>query len=198
MSGQRGTLALVVCGALVQDVHAVVAAHAWRARVFAVSPLHHSHPERLAEAVEQQLEELEGRYEKIVVVLGDCGTNGALDEVLRRHGVARTEGPHCYAMLGGEAYEAIAAEHPGTYFITPWLVRNFDRVVVRGLGLDAHPELVSVYFGNYTDLVYLRRAPDVALERRAAEIAEALGLPLSIHEAGITELERRLVPLVEA
>ena len=190
-------VALLVCGSLVQDVHALARKRSWDADVHALSPLHHLHPERIVDAVEQKLGKLEGRYERVVVVYGDCGTAGKLDEVLRRHGATRPEGPHCYEMLAGDGFLEITRRRPGTFFLTPWLIRNFDHYVAGRLGLLDHPELVRDYFRHFTGAVYLRRALDSELEQRAGEIADFLGLPLQIRDTGLDELERRLVPLVE-
>jgi hypothetical protein len=190
-------VALVVCGALVQDVQAIARGRGWDADVHAVSPVHHLHPERIAPAVEAKLQELEGRYERVVVVYGDCGTAGRLDEVLHRRGATRPEGPHCYELLAGDHFLEITRATPGTFFLTPWLIRNFNRYVIEGLGIGEHPELVHYYFRNFTDAVYLRRSPDPGLERSAREIAERLGLRLEIRDTGLGELERRVAELVE-
>jgi hypothetical protein len=195
---QTAKVALLVCGSLVQDVQAIAGERNWDADIYGVSPLHHLHPERIVEAVEEKLEELDGRYEKVVVVYGDCGTAGKLDEVLRRHGATRPAGPHCYEMLAGDSFVQITRARPGTFFLTPWLIRNFDRYVADRLGLTEHPELVRDYFHHFTDAVYLRRSPDPGLEQRAREIADTLGLRLEIRDTGLEELERRLAELVEA
>ena len=198
MKTRMAPVALLVCGSLVEDVRAIAGAHGWDADVYGVSPLHHLHPERIVEAVEAKLQELEGRYEKVVVVYGDCGTAGKLDDVLRRYGATRPAGPHCYEMLAGDTFQQITRARPGTFFLTPWLIRNFDRYVAGRLGLEEHPELVRDYFRHFTDAVYLRRIPDSALELRAQEIADSLGLRLEIKDTGLGELERRLAELVEA
>ncbi len=189
MSRSDARLALLVCGALVQDVHAVAAARGWDADVYGISPLHHLRPERIVEAVEQKLAELDGRYAKVVVVYGDCGTAGKLDAVLERYGAARPAGPHCYELLAGDSFVEITRASPGTFFLTPWLIRNFDRYVAGRLGLREHPELVRDYFRHFTDVVYLRRTPDRVLERRADEIAERLGLRLKIKDTGLGQLD---------
>jgi hypothetical protein len=190
------SVALVTCGALVRDVREIVRRRGWDADVHGVSALLHLHPQRIAPAVDEKLAELDRRYDKVVVVYGDCGTAGGLDEVLRRRGATRPEGPHCYALLAGDRFLEITRGRPGTFFLTPWLVRNFDRYVTGPLGLD-DPELVHDYFRNFTDAVYLRRSPDPGLERRAGEIAGRLGLRLEIRDTGLGELERRVAELVE-
>jgi Protein of unknown function (DUF1638) len=191
-------LALVACGALGREVKAIVDANGWDVDVFGVPALHHLDPRRIVAAVDRRLAELAPRYERVVVVYGDCGTAGALDEVLARHGAVRLPGPHCYEMLAGRAvFERLAAERPGTFFLTDWLVRSFERAVVRPLGLDRHPDLRDVYFGNYTGVLYLCQAPDERLLAKAEEIACSLGLPLEVRHVGLGELAPRLVALVE-
>lgn len=190
--------ALVICGALGREVRDVADRRGWDVEVHGVPALHHLDPRLIVTAVERWLAELAPRCERVVVVYGDCGTAGALDAVLARYGAVRVAGPHCYEMLAGEAeFARIAEERPGTFFLTDWLVRSFARAVVRPLGLDRHPELLPVYFGHYTDVLYLSQFPSPRLDARAAEIAADLGLPLEVRRAGLGELEARLAALVE-
>ena len=134
-----------------------------------------------------------------MVVYGDCGTAGRLDPVLDEVGAARVQGPHCYEMFAGEElFETVMDERPGTFFLTDWLVRNFDRAVVRGLGLDRYPDLRPMLFGNYEAILYLRQAPSELLAARAATISAYLELPLEIRDVRMGALENRLAALVEA
>ena len=114
-------------------------------------------------------------YGRIFVIYGDCGTAGGLDTVLAEEGVERIPGPHCYAFYQGvTAFLEAAEAEPGCFYLTDYLVRQFDKVVIAGLGLDRHPELLPLYFGNYTKLVYLAQAPDPVLVRGAGAAAERL------------------------
>jgi hypothetical protein len=189
------TVALLTCAALVGEVREIASARGWDARVYALPSHHHLRPERLPDAVDAELGRLRDRHDRVVVVYGDCGTGGALDRVLERRGSERPSGPHCYEQLAGRDYERLVAEQPGTYFLTPWLVRNWERAVVRGLGLDRHPELRDDYFARFTRVVYLRRHR--GLEERAAAIATSLALPLEVLDVGLGALERRLADIVE-
>jgi hypothetical protein len=159
--------------------------------------MHHFYPKKIVEAVDRKLDELSAGYRRVVVVYGDCGTAGALEPVLERHGAVRVRGPHCYEMFAGDDFEAITVQRPATFFLTDWLVRNFERAVVRGLGLDRYPELKSVYFRNYTDLLYLAQFSDPRSVAKAQEISQYLGLPLEVRFVGFGELEARLAELVE-
>ena len=191
-------VALLICGALGKEVKTIVDEHGWDIDIYGVPAMHHFYPKKIVEAVDRKLDELSAAYRQVVVVYGDCGTAGALDPVLQRHGAVRVRGPHCYEMFAGADFERIAVERPATFFLTDWLVRNFERTVVRGLGLDRYPELKPVYFQNYTDLLYLAQFSDARLMAKAQEIGHYLGLPLEVRHLGFGELETRLAELVEA
>lgn len=192
-------VALLICGALGKEVKAIVDQHGWNLDIYGVPAMHHFYPKKIVESVDRRLAELSTRYQRIVVVYGDCGTAGALEPVLARHGAIRVRGPHCYEMFAGSAeFERLAEEQPATFFLTDWLVRNFERAVVRGLGLDRYPDLKPVYFQHYTNVVYLAQFPEEALLEKADEIAQYLELPLEVRRVGLGELETRLAELVEA
>jgi hypothetical protein len=195
---RTGSVAFLACGSLVRQVQEIVRQCGWDADLYALPAVHHLDPDRLVREVERKLVEFEGRYEKTVVVYGDCGTGGKLDAALQRFNAVRPVGLHCYEMLAGDDFARITQTRPGTYFLTPWMVSNFERNILPSLGLDTHPELIPTYFGNYTDLVYLRQNGDAKLDRRAAEIARLLRLRLEIKDTGLTELTRRLASAVEA
>jgi hypothetical protein len=191
-------IALLICGALGTEVKTMVDEHGWNVDIYGVPAMHHFYPKKIVEAVDRKLDNLSARYRQVVVVYGDCGTAGALEPVLERHGAVRVRGPHCYEMFAGADFERITEERPATFFLTDWLVRNFERAVIRGLGLDRYPDLKPVYFQNYTDLLYLAQFADPRLTEKAQEIATYLGLPLEVRHVGFGELETRLAQLVEA
>ena len=191
-------LALLICGALGKEVKTIVDEHGWDVDIYGVPALHHFYPKKIVEAVDRKLKQLSNGYQQVVVVYGDCGTAGALEPVLERYGAVRVRGPHCYEMFAGTDFDRITEERPATFFLTDWLVRNFERAVIRGLGLDRYPELKPVYFQNYTDLLYLAQFMDPRLKEKAQEIAIYLGLPLEVRHVGFGDLETRLAALVEA
>ncbi|HEY8738426.1 MAG TPA: DUF1638 domain-containing protein [Candidatus Dormibacteraeota bacterium] len=191
-------LALVICGALGKEVKAIVDGHGWDVDVYGVPAMHHFYPKKIVDAVDARLAVIAERYRQVVVVYGDCGTAGTLEPVLARHGAVRLQGPHCYEMFAGEDFGRIVEERPGTFFLTDWLVRNFERAVVRGLGIDRYPELKPVYFQHYTDLLYLVQFADDRLLDKAGEIGQFLDLPLEVRHVGLGQLETRLAALVEA
>jgi hypothetical protein len=184
----------VVCGALAREVREIAARHGWDADLVTVPALDHLSPRKIVTDVERELGALEGRYERIVVAYGDCGTFGALDRVLERFGAARTAGPHCYEMYGGEQLAGEADERIGTFFLTDWLVRNWERAVVDGLGIGRFPFLKDTYFAHCTDVLYLRQSPEPSLEAKAHAIARELDLPLEIRDVGLGDLDEPAPP----
>jgi hypothetical protein len=150
----------------------------------------HNRPERMPGAVAARIRRARrDGYDHIFVAYADCGTGGLLDLVLEEEGVARLEGAHCYEVYAGRAaFAGLHDREPGTFYLTDYLVRNFERLVVRGLGLDRHPELLPIYFGNYRRLVYLAQSDDPELANRAVAAAERLGLLFERRLVGLGEL----------
>jgi Protein of unknown function (DUF1638) len=189
--------ALVICGALGREVKDIVDRRGWDVDIYGVSALLHLYPSRIVDELREKLHALRPRYANLVVVYGDCGTTGKLEPLLEEVGARRLRGPHCYEMFAGaERFARIADERPGTFFLTDWLVRNFDRAVVKGMGLDRHPDLKPMLFGNYEAVLYLRQVPNPRLADKAQAIAAYLELPLEITDVGLGELEDRLAELV--
>jgi hypothetical protein len=189
--------ALVICGALGREIKEIVRRREWDVDIYGLSAYLHLYPSRIVDELHAKLRELRPRYENLVVVYGDCGTTGKLEPILDEFGASRLRGPHCYEVFAGEErFAEVTDRQPGTFFLTDWLVRNFDRAVVKGLGLDRHPELKSMLFGNYEAVLFLRQAPNPWLAEKAEGIARYLGLPLTIEDVGLGELEDRLAELV--
>ncbi|OGO57445.1 MAG: hypothetical protein A2V84_06810 [Chloroflexi bacterium RBG_16_70_13] len=150
----------------------------------------HNRPERIPEAVRGRIRKARaaGR-EQLFVAYADCGTGGLLDRVLEEEGVARLEGAHCYEVYAGRAaFAALTEAEPGTFYLTDFLARNFDRLVIRGLGLDCHPELLPQYFGNYSRVLYLAQTDDPVLTVAARRGARRLGLRFERRFTGFGEL----------
>ena len=160
---------ILACGAIAREVLAVIRLNGWtHVDVRCLPAKLHSTPQKIAGAVDAKLTELAGRYDRVFVAYADCGTAGALDKVLTRHDVERLPGAHCYGFLAGnDAWDAMQEDEPATFYLTDFLARHFESLVVRGLKLDAHPELVPMMFGNYKRLVYLAQTDDDALRARA-------------------------------
>jgi hypothetical protein len=181
---------VLACGAIAREVLAVIELNGWRhVDVRCLPAKLHSRPERIPAAVDAKLTELAGRYDRVLVAYADCGTGGALDPVLERHGVERLPGAHCYGFLAGnDAWGAMHEEEPATFYLTDFLARHFDALVVRALKLDSHPELMPLVFGNYRRLVYLAQTDDDGLDRRAEAAAAFLGLAYERRRTGYGEL----------
>lgn len=188
--------AVIACGALAAHVTALAQRRGWPVDVHPLPPELHNRPERIAPAVAELLDRLEGDYDRVAVAYADCGSYGALDAVLSERGVSRLTGDHCYDVFGRAEVAAAMAEQPGTYFLTDFLARSFERTVWRSLGLDRHPELRDEYFRHYVRVVWLaqRRTPQV--EQAAEHAAAMLGLPLEVVEVGESGLEAQIEGLV--
>jgi hypothetical protein len=169
---------LIACGALAREVLAVIRLNGWRHMELTCLPADlHNKPQRIPEAVRARIRAARPDYQRIFVLYGDCGTGGVLDHILAEEGVERIAGPHCYAFYSGvDAFLAEAEAEPACFYLTDYLARHFERLVIQGLGLDRHPELLPLYFGNYRRLVYLAQAPDPRLEQQAKAAALRLGL----------------------
>jgi hypothetical protein len=185
---------LIACGALAWEIAELIRANGWSHMSISCVPAHfHNKPDKIPEAVRAKIHAARGKYDRIVVVYGDCGTGGQLDDVLAEEGVERISGPHCYQFYAGEAsFGALMDDEPGSFFLTDYLVRHFDLLIVRGLGLDRYPKLLDDYFGNYRKLVYLAQIEDAGLVERAKAAAERLELVYEYRYTGYGELGRFL------
>lgn len=197
METPRGTL-LIACGALGREVAALRRANGWQSLDVRCLPAQlHNRPERIAPAVRAEIEANRGRYAQIFVVYADCGTGGALDAVLKEEGIERLPGAHCYEFLATpRVFAELADAEPGTFYLTDFLLRHFERLVVRSLGLDRHPELACEYFRNYKKLVYLAQVETPGARERASEIAARFGFEFEYRFTGYGELGPRLAALV--
>ena len=154
----------------------------------------HNRPGGIPDAVRRKIRAGRLTHDRIFVAYADCGTGGLLDRVLEEEGVERLAGAHCYEIYAGRgAFDALMDEELGTFFLTDFLARNADRLIIRGLGLDRHPELLSAYFGNYRRLVYLAQSDDPALVASARRTAKRLGLAFELRPTGFGELAPALI-----
>jgi hypothetical protein len=192
-------LLVVACGALAREVLAVVRLNRWEhIDVHCLPAQLHSTPRRIPEAVDSALTEAAERYDRIFVAYADCGTAGALDDVLEKHGAERLPGAHCYAVYAGlKEWDALQDEEPGTYYLTDFLALHFASLVVRPLGLDRHPELTEDIFRNYRRVVYLAQTDHPALLEQARACAATLGLEFEYRRTGYGRLAGSLSRFAE-
>jgi hypothetical protein len=181
---------LIACGALAREVLVLIHRNGWHHMELTCLPAKlHNRPEKIPDAVRRKIKEGRRGFERILVLYGDCGTGGLLDQVLAEEGIERLPGPHCYAFYSGVASFLEQAEaDPACFYLTDYLVRHFESLVIKGLGLDRHPDLLPLYFGNYTRVVYLSQLPDARLERKAKAAALRLGLAYEHRPTGYGEL----------
>ena len=169
---------VIACGALAHELVRVRAASGWTHLDIQCLPAElHNTPERIAPAVRDKIRENRGRYRRMFAAYADCGSGGMLDKMLAEEGVERLPGAHCYELFaGGAKFAGLHDAEPGTFYLTDFLARHFDRLIIRGLGLDRFPQLAQDYFGNYRKLVYLAQLDDPAVDAAAQRAAEYLGL----------------------
>lgn len=190
--------AFIICGALAHEVLDIVRRHGWDVEVFGVTAMDHMYPERIAPDVEKRYLAIRDQFERVIVVYGDCGSRGAVDALMEKYDLERVEGPHCYEMYGGNTFQALMEEEPGTFFLTDFLVRGFRGTILKGLGLDRFPQLRDEYFRNYKRIIYLTQNGNETLITQAKAAADYLGLPLEIKHTGYGLLEERLVALMSS
>lgn len=197
MDPRRGVL-IIACGALAREIAALRRANGWTMDVKCLPPELHNRPQRIAPAVREQIRAHREAYRAIFVAYAECGTMGALDAVLAEERVERLPGAHCYEFYAGSrVFAELAEAEPGTFYLTDFLTRHFERLVIAGLGIDRHPELAEEYFRNYRKVVYLAQERSGALLEQARQIAARLGLAFEQRLTGYGALAHNLATLAE-
>jgi len=194
----RGAL-IIACGALAREVAALRRVNGWSDLDVQCLPAElHNRPERIPAAVRALILASRERYRSIFVAYGDCGTGGELDRVLAQEGVERIPGAHCYEFFATTAvFERLADAEIGTFYLTDFLLRHFERLVIRGLGLDRNPELFPSYFGNYRKLVYLSQSESADACQQARAIAQRMGLQFEHCRTGMGTLGTSLAAAMQ-
>ncbi len=190
----QGRVLLIACGALAHEILALKKTNGWDHLDLQCLPANlHLWPDRIPAAVETAVTQHRADYDDIFIVYADCGTGGLLQQKCKDLGVDMVEGPHCYSFFEGNAVFAEKAETEFTaFYLTDFLVRQFDAFVWRPMGLDRHPELRDMYFGNYTKLVYQAQLDDPALDAKARDCAARLGLAYERRLTGYGDLATSL------
>jgi hypothetical protein len=197
---------ILACGALAGDLKAVLRANGLEAAVTleCLPGEYHMRPEKIVPALRQRLAGRfgggdapavdDGPYDRILIGYGDCGTGGQLDRFCAEHDLERLPGDHCYQFFAGQRrFLDLHDAEPGTFYLTDYLARHFDLFVTKALGLDRHPELAEIYFGNYRRLVYLRQRTDAGVEDIARRAADTLGLAFEMIDTGYGQLEESVI-----
>ena len=193
MAAAANTL-VIACGALAREIIALRQANGWSHMEVTCLPAElHNRPEKIPALVREKIQRFRPVYPHMFVAYADCGTGGLLDVVLREEGVERLSGAHCYEFYAGEAaFAQMAQAELGTFYLTDFLLRHFERLIMHGLGIDKHPQLLPMYFGNYTTLMYLcqKESPEgIAQGQRAAQ---RLGLAFAYRVTGYGDLQTEL------
>jgi hypothetical protein len=187
---------VIACGAIARELVRIRDLNGWdHLQLQCLPPELHNRPERIPAAVRAKIESGRTGFSKIFVAYADCGAGGMLDKVLAEYGIERIPGAHCYEFFaGGDSYHQLADEEPGTFYLTDFLVRHFERLVIKGLAMDRSPQLIPEYFGNYRRLVYLAQTESEELQALAREHARFLGLEFHYHYCGDEPLAGSLSP----
>ena len=189
----RGRILLIACGALAHEILTLKRANGWTHMDLNCLPAKlHLYPERITEEVEKAITRHRAEYDRVFVVYADCGTGGLLKAKCRELGVEMVAGPHCYAFFEGVERFAAHDDEITAFYLTDFLVRQFDAFVWRPMGLDRHPELRDMIFGNYTKLVYQAQTDDADLRARAEDCARRLGLDYEYRFTGYGDLRSAL------
>lgn len=203
--GQQSAKLIIACGALAREIQQLIDINSWTDVDVQCLPANlHNRPDQIPGRVLDKVQSNRDRYAHIFVAYADCGTGGLLDSALEALGVERLEGAHCYQFYAGsEVFEQLHDAEPGTFYLTDFLVRHFDRLIIDELGLDRHPELRETFFRNYSRLLYLSQAETPELVTKARRAADRLGLKFEHRPTGFGQLETGLnrfmvsVPLTE-
>ena len=185
---------VIACGALAHEIVALRRLNDWPHLVVQCLPAElHNRPEKIPAAVREKIQAARTRFASIFVAYADCGTGGMLDKVLQEEGVERLPGAHCYEFFAGaQAFAEMAEAEPGTFYLTDFLATHFERLIMHGLGIDKHPELQPLYFGNYRRLMYLAQTESPEKMRTAQDAAQRLGLEFAYRFTAYGGLEHGL------
>ena len=187
-----GRVLVIACGALAREILSLRDANGWSHLDLTCLPaILHNHPEKIVPAVRAAVTRHRDSYRQIFVAYGDCGTGGLLEAACDEMGVEMIAGPHCYSFFEGNAAFADRDEITA-FYLTDFLVRQFDAFVWKPLGLDRHPDLRDMYFGHYRTLVYQAQTDDPALTAAAQRCADRLGLAFERRFTGYGDLAHHL------
>jgi hypothetical protein len=191
------SVAVIACGAIATHISKITDAEKLDVTIYPLPPLLHNQPAKIAGEVEKTYLEIKDKHSKCAVAYADCGTYGALDNIIEKLGLKRLGGNHCYDIFAGkEKIQAIMDVDAGTYFLTDFLVKSFHRSVIVELGLDKRPDLRDDYFKHYKKMVWLAQNPTPELTVMAQAAADLIGLELEIDIVGEGSLKEQILELL--
>ena len=187
---QRPKTLFITCGAIAREVTSLLGQSGWsNVQITCLPASWHNTPGKIAPGIESKITKHRKNYDEIFVLYGDCGTGGELDKILKSKSIERIPGPHCYEFfMGKNEFLKTHTDEPGCFYLTDYLVRHFDKLIIKGLGLERYPELIGDYFKNYNKLIYIAQTSDSKLEKKARIAAEYLGLEFEYRYRGYGEL----------
>ena len=185
---------IIACGALAHEIEQLKSLNGWSHMTLkCLSAELHNRPQQIVPQLKRKIDQYRDQYEHIFVAYADCGTSGKIDELLESESIERLPGAHCYSAFAGEQrFLQMAEQEPATFYLTDFLARHFDRLIVKGLKLNLHPELRDAFFGNYRRVLYLSQKTDDRLMRHARSAARFLELEFEHMHCGHGELESSL------
>ena len=189
-STPKASVLIIACGALAREILALIELNKWTHMALTCLPAnYHLYPDKITDAVEAAVIKHRPNYAEIFIAYADCGTGGLLLEKCKELGVQMIQGPHCYSFFeGNDVFAKTSEDEITAFYLTDFLVKQFDAFVWKPMGLDRHPELLEMYFGNYTKLVYQAQINDPVLDAKAEAISQKMGLPLERRYTGYGDL----------
>ncbi len=199
MSAQVEPVLVLACGALAREIQQLKLINGWEhLKINCLEADLHNRPERIPERVRANIRRYRPQFSQIFVAYADCGTGGLLDRVLAEEGIERLPGAHCYATFAGQqSFAELAEAELGSFYLTDFLARHFERLVIKGMQLDKHPELMPLYFNHYKRLVYLAQTSNPELLAKAQAAAEFLRLEFKLVPTGYGELATELARIAQ-
>ncbi len=193
-TGKEGRILLIACGALAREILDLKRLNGWDHMDLTCLPAKlHLYPEKITEEVRKAVTKHRANYGSIFIVYADCGTGGRLETACKEMGVDMVAGPHCYSFFeGNERFAATSEGEFTAFYLTDFLVRQFEAFILKPMGLDRHPELRDMYFGNYEKLVYQAQTDDPSLTEKAEQAAKTLGLAFERRYTGYGDLKNTL------
>lgn len=199
MSAQVEPVLVLACGALAREIQQLKLINGWEhLKINCLEADLHNRPERIPERIRANIRRYRPQFSQIFVAYADCGTGGLLDRVLAEEGIERLPGAHCYASFAGQqSFAELAEAELGSFYLTDFLARHFERLVIKGMQLDKHPELLPLYFNHYKRLVYLAQTSNPELLAKAQAAAEFLHLEFKLVPTGYGELATELARIAQ-